>query len=142
MFTKGRRWLSIASLAMVLVAGLHTAGQFASQPEGSAFATALAGMQAARVPMGAGMEPSVFDLFRSLAFTMSVTVVALGVLGLAVAADREAPARLLWRVSLLLALVSLALSALFFAYRVTPPLVSFAIVFVLYVVATVKASAR
>lgn len=142
LFSPGRRWLSAASLTMMVVAGLHTAGQFGAEPREPHVAEALAAMRTARLPMGAGMVPSIFDIFRSLTFTMSVTVLALGALGLAVSADREASTRLLRRVAGLLALCSLALTGLYAFYQVPPALVSFVVVSALYVVAAFKAFGR
>lgn len=143
LFAPNRRWLSIASIATILTAGLHTLGQFGPEPPaGSALAAAEAAMQNTRIAMGAGMTPSVWEIFRDLTFTMSVTVFAMGMLGLAVARDREAPARLVRRISVVLALATAALTAISAVYQVFPPLVCFAVVLVLFVMATLKSSAR
>ncbi len=89
--------------------------------------------------MGMGMVPSIWDLFCGLAFTMSVTVLGLGLLSLIVAAEPQVTARLIRSVSVAMALIALALTALYWVFQIPPPLISFVIVSVLYAVAAAKA---
>ena len=64
LFASGRRLLSIASLVMLIVAGLHTVGQFAPDPVNDAQFTALdATMTGYHVPLGLGMSPSMREIF-------------------------------------------------------------------------------
>jgi drug/metabolite transporter (DMT)-like permease len=81
-----------------------------------------------------------WDIFRGLVFTMSICLVAMGVLGLVVAASHEATPRLLSRMALVLALASAALTALYWVYRVPPPLITMAVVTILFVVSVATTS--
>jgi hypothetical protein len=99
-----------------------------------------AAMRAYSIPLGIGMSPSMWDIFRGLVFTMSICLVAMGVLGLVVAASHEATPRLLSRMALVLALASAALTALYWVYRVPPPLITMAVVTILFVVSVATTS--
>ena len=78
------------------------------------------------------MAPSIWDIFRGLVFTMTVCLLSIGALGLVVAADRDATPRLLSRVALVLAIMSAVLTALYFFYRIPPPLISMMVVTLLF----------
>jgi hypothetical protein len=85
--------------------------------------------------MGMGMSPSVWEIYRGLVFTMSLCLVAMGALGLAVAGSRDATTRLLSRLALVFAISSAALTILYWVYQIPPPLISMAIVTVLFAIA-------
>src|SRR5947207_5689079 len=87
MWRAGRRTFSIACILILITAALHTIGNLAPRNMGEAQTRVEDVMQSAHVPMGMGMEPSFYDLFRTLTFTMTVTFVALGVIGLMLTAS-------------------------------------------------------
>lgn len=136
MFRAGRRFFSAASLALIVVAGLHTLGHFSPQKD-PALQRLMAEMDAFRLPLGMGMTPSVRDIFRSLSLTMTVTFVALGLQNLVVASSREATSRLIRSLTVINLLALGALTALFAFYRIPPPLVTVAMVEALFVLSLV-----
>jgi hypothetical protein len=89
MFTRGRRLFTIASFATILVSALHTIGNLNTTPADTGEAAVQHLMRGYTIPLGMGMAPSVWDILRSLVFTMTVTLLALGALGLVLAADRQ-----------------------------------------------------
>ena len=89
-------------------------------------------MRGYRVPLGIGMAPSIWDIFRGLVFTMTVCLLAMGALGLVIAADRDATPRLLSRAAIVLTVMSACLTIMYAFYRIPPPLISMAVVTVLY----------
>src|SRR6185295_12779782 len=125
MFTRGRRLFTIASLAMLLVAGLHTLGNLDTRPIDAGDAAVQSAMSGYTIPLGMGMAPSIWGIFRMLVFTMTVTLVALAALALVLAADRQVPARALRHVAITLAITSGVLTAMCVFYQVPPPLISF-----------------
>jgi hypothetical protein len=132
-FARGRRALTVASLAMVLVAILHTVGNLAPPPIIDEQLVVLRRqMQSVHLPFGLRMAPSVWDIQRSLVFTMSVCLLAIGLVGLLVAADRDATPRLRSRVATIAAAASGMLTALYAVYRVPPPLLMLGTVTLLY----------
>jgi hypothetical protein len=135
MFGRGRRLFTSASIATIVVAILHTIGNTAPTDDPPEMTAVFAAMRGYRVPLGIGMAPSIWDIFRGLVFTMTVCLLAMGALGLVVAADRDATPGLLSRVSLVLAMTSACLTVLFAFYRIPPPLISMAVVTVLYAAA-------
>jgi Fe2+ transport system protein B len=133
----GRRMLEIASYALIVVALLHTIGNLNTTPADAAEASLQAAMRAYRVPLGMGMVPSVWDIFRGLVFTMSVCVVAMGVLGIVVA-NPEVPPRIQYRTALVLLISCAGLTAMYGMLQIPPPFISFAVVTLLYAVCVVQ----
>ena len=132
LFSPSRRLFSIASIATIVVAILHTIGNTASSDDDSALLAVLAAMRGHHVPLGIGMSPSIWDIYRGLVFTMSVCLLAIGVLGLVLAADPDSTPRLLSRSALVLAVASAALTIIYAVYQIPPSLISMAIVTALY----------
>ena len=132
----GRGWF-LTGILLTLLAGLaHSAGQFT--PEEPELATALAAMRASRLPMGLGMAPSLFDIFRDLAFTMSVTFFALAALNLVIVRHRDTTAALL-RTATIVNLVWLAgFIGVCWFYAVPPPLISGVLIWPFYLIALVR----
>ena len=135
----GRRLYLAASIAMILVAGLHTLGQFAPPPPSGELTTLRGMMRAVRIDMGLGMRPSMYDVHRSLAFTMSVTLVAIGAFGVLIARAEDASGRLLRQAIVLSTIATGILVVLFAAYRIPPPLLTIAMVEILFLAALVRA---
>jgi hypothetical protein len=140
MFPSGRRWFVTASWATVAVSLLHTAGNtLSSPPTDPGYATLEKTMRGFTVPLGLGLVPSMWDINRSLVFTMSICLVTMGVLGILLGTSRDTTPRLLRPASVLLTLASAALTGLYFVYQVTPALVSMAVVTVLFIAAIAEA---
>jgi hypothetical protein len=138
MFGHGRRWFTAGCITLLFVALLHTLGNTLSTPPTDAEYIAMeASMRDYIVPLGLGMAPSMWDIYRSLVFTMSLCLVGLGVVGLAIVSAPDVTPRLLSRVALVYACTSLALTALYMIYEVTPALISLMVVTVLFVIASV-----
>ena len=125
LFSNGRRLYTTSSILMIVVAGLHTFGT--SQPIPVEFQGVLQAMQGASVDMGMGMTPTIWDLDRSLAYTMSLTLALLGGLGLILAGTPEATSRVLSRTAAVMTAGCVALAVLYWIYRVPPPLISFTV---------------
>ncbi|HEX2457785.1 MAG TPA: hypothetical protein VHI99_29075 [Vicinamibacterales bacterium] len=135
-FARGRRLFTWSCIATIVVAALHTIGNTVGTPPGdAAFVSLESAMRGYRIPMGMGMSPSVWEIYRGLVFTMSLCLVAMGALGLAVAGSRDATTRLLSRLALVFAISSAALTILYWVYQIPPPLISMAIVTVLFAIA-------
>jgi hypothetical protein len=136
MFKPGRRLFSAGSIALIVVAGLHTLGQFAPPPADPAGVALLAAMGAHRLPLGLGMAPSMADIVQSLNLTMSITLLAIAVQNLVVARS-DASDRLIWRLSVVSALSIGTLVLVYGAYRIPPPLVTLAVVEAIFLRAAV-----
>jgi hypothetical protein len=135
--TPGRRMLKIASYALIVVALLHTIGNLTTAPADAAEASLQSAMRAYTVPLGMGMVPSVWDIFRSLVFTMSVCLVAMGVLGIVIASD-EVPARVRYRGAVVLLIACAGMTAMYGVLQIPPPFISLAVVTLLYAVCVVQ----
>ena len=121
---------------LALTGVAHTAGQFT--PDEPELGAALAAMRAAHLPMGIGMAPSLFDIFRDLAFTMSIAFFALAAFNVLIARHRDTTPALL-RAATVLNLVWLAaFIALCWFYAVPPPLISGALVWPFFLVALLR----
>src|SRR4051812_19289868 len=140
LFRRGRRLFSVACLATILVAVLHTVGNTLSDtPTDAAYVVLDSAMHGYRVPLGIGMNPSIFDIYRPLVFPMSISVAAMGVLGLVVAASTESSTALIARVATVEAISCGALTILSAIYQVPPPLISFTVVTLLFAGAVIIA---
>ena len=95
----GRSWFIAGTVLLALAGAAHTAGQFT--PDEPEIAAALAAMRASSLPLGMGMAPSLWDIFRDLAFTMSVTFFALAAMNAIVVWHRDTTAALLRAVTVL-----------------------------------------
>lgn len=138
-FSKGRRSLTVAAIATLLVAAAHTVGTFAPPPAGdAAMLSVIAAMQGYQKAMGLGMAPSVWDVQMALSLTMSLFMVAFAVLGLSFAGDRDASPRTLSRIAMISAGTMGALTVVYAVFRIPPPLVTIAILAILYLVAALR----
>ena len=136
MFRSGRRLFSAASIGLIVVALLHSIGSFAPGPVPPELERVVSEMRASRLPLGFGMQPSMFDIQQSLALTMSVTLLWLGAQNLT-SARHDPTGSLVRRLNVISALGVGALIAIYAFYRVPPPLITLAIVEVLFVLALV-----
>jgi hypothetical protein len=118
----GRRLFTVAAVLMLLTASAHTIGALSPWPDGPAERKLLAEMRGYVLSMGLGMNPSVFDIYRDLSFTMSITLAALGIMNLVLAASRDATDALLRRAGWVNAVWVGAFLALNYAFQIPPPL--------------------
>ena len=140
MFAPGRRWFTIASITTVLVSIAHTLGNtLGGTPTDAAYVSLDAAMRAYTVPLGMGMNPSVWNIYQSLVFTMSLCLAGMGALGLALAGSADATPRLLARAAVVFAVTSAALTVLFYVDQIPPGLISMAVVTVLFAIAALTA---
>jgi hypothetical protein len=121
---KGRRLFSMAAICMLLTAAAHTAGNVLPRRETPTEQKIRAEMRDLHFPLGMGMNPSLQDVYLTLVFTMSITLAALGLISLLIAASPEAPDPLLRAVAWANAVWVGALLALCWRYQVPPPLIS------------------
>ena len=132
MFSRGRRLFTIASLTTILVACLHAIGNSNTAPADPAEAAVIQAMTGYTIPLGMGMAPSFWGIFRVLVHTMTVTLIALGAVGLTLAADRQVAARVVRRVAVILTVTSAVLSVICYVFQIPPPLISFVVLTLLY----------
>jgi hypothetical protein len=141
LFARGRRLFGVSCICLFLVAALHTIGNtLPPPPTGPQYQATERAMMSYRVPLGMGMGPSVWDIHRSLVFTMSVCLVAMGALGVVVGAANDATPRLISRTALVQAISSAVLTALFLFYQITPAFISMAVVTALFAGAVVSSN--
>jgi len=132
MFKKGRRLFTMTTFLLFLVALAHTAGTF-SRPRDARATELLESMKAYRFELGLGMNPSIFDVQISLALTMTIFLVFLGILNLVLAGREDwIDAGILRFFAAANALCMWVLALLYLVYRIPPPLISFAVLGVLY----------
>jgi hypothetical protein len=137
---KGRRLFVVASILMIVTAIFHTLGQFGPS-SGPAETAAINAMQGFHVDFPFGMRPSIFDVFRGLAFTMSITFVAIALLNLVVAASADATAGLVQRVTWVNIIWVVAFTALTLKGQAFPAVIS-GLVILLFLVASLAANKR
>lgn len=138
-FSKGRRSLTVAAIATLLVAAMHTVGTFVPPPaDNAAIVAVVAAMQGYPMPMGLGMAPSMWDIQTALSLTMTLFLIAFAVLGLSFAGDRDASPRTLSRIAMISAGTMAALTVVYAMFRIPPPLVMIAILAILYLVAALR----
>jgi hypothetical protein len=140
LWQKGRRLFVVASILMIVTAVFHTLGQFGPS-SGPAETAAINAMKAFHVDFGFGMRPSIFDVFRGLAFTMSITFAAIALLNLIVAASAEVSAALIRRIAWLNIIWVAAFTALTLGYQALPAVISGLIILV-FLVASLTANKR
>ena len=101
-FSKGRRSLTVAAIATLLVAALHTIGTLAPPPaDDAAMLAMIEAMRGYQIPLGLGMAPSMWDVEQGLALTITFFLIAFAVLGLSFAGDRDAAPRTLSRIAMI-----------------------------------------
>ena len=123
MWRAGRRMFTVACILILITAALHTMGNALPRRMGEAQNKVLDVMQSSRLPMGMGMEPSFYDIFRAVTFTMSITFVALGVIGLMLAGSRSVSGGVIRSMTWFYLLWNGAFTLLCYYYRVAPPLI-------------------
>ncbi len=138
-FSKGRRTLTIASIATLVVAAINTVGIFIPPPANDEALLAL--IKAARdyrLDLGLGMSPSIWDAQQALAVTTSLLLIAIAVFGLSFAGDRDAAPRTMSRIAVIATGTMAALTVAYAVFQIAPPLVSMAVLAILYLVASLR----
>jgi hypothetical protein len=132
-------WFRSGAIGLIVVALLHSFGHFGggrTDPEGIALDAA---MKSYHVDI-MGMHPSADDITKSLSLTMTLLLLLTGALDLA--AVRAADPALLRRFAALNVAGVSALVALFTFYRIPPPLVTLAVVDVLFLTSMLRSPRR
>ena len=132
----GRGWFIAGTVLLFLAGAAHTAGQFT--PDEPELAAGLQAMRTSHLPMGMGMTPSLFDIFRLLAFTMTVTFFALGALNTVIVRHRDTTPALLRTITLLNVMWLTAFIAICYVYAVPPPLISGVVIVPFFVIALLR----
>ncbi len=134
MFRKGQRLFTSATIGLLLVMVVHTIGHFAPPPADMVTSGVLKAMEAYRIDMGIA-KPSMFDALEALSLTMSFMLAWLVAVNLVLAKHLE-PGSPVLRAACTVNMVAIAaLLAMYIAYRIPPPAISFAIVGAMYGVA-------
>jgi hypothetical protein len=131
----GRGWFVAATILLGITGVLHTIGQFG--PEEPELAPALQAMRDAHLVM-MGMSPSVYGVFRDLAFTMSVTFFGLTAMNLLLAFHPDSTTSLRRSAALISIAWLLVFDALAYVYQVPPPLICGVVLTLIYGVAYVR----
>lgn len=122
MFRKGRRLFSVAAISIVVIAALHTIGHFAGVPEpGSELAKVEALMHATKLDLGAGMSPSLGDIFAALSLFMTIALVGFASMMLAVASAGSA--KVVRAATVVATVINGAMVVVFGVYQILPPFV-------------------
>jgi hypothetical protein len=123
MFARGRRAFSLAGILMLFTALAHTLGTIAPirNPDQRLLITQMAALH---LPLGVGPEPSVWDIYQNLMFTMSITFLGLGLVNVALGAHRDSTAALMRRVSWMNLVWVAAYIAFALLFQVTPSAIS------------------
>ena len=133
MFRSGRRLFSIASILLILTAVAHTLGHFSPEPTTPEFTNLKSTMQAYQIDM-MGMKPSAHGILQSLSLTLTIMLLMLGLQNLLVAMVDES-GKMIRRFALVNIIGVAALVAIYWYYRIPPPLVSFVIVEIVFLLA-------
>jgi len=123
LFSRGRRAFSIAALLMLLTSVAHTFGniQPVTDPDRRVLITQMAAIE---LPLGLNMQPSIWDIYQDLIFTMSITFLGLGLVNLTLGMSRSAPPELLRRVSWANLVWVAGFTLLSGAFQIPPSLIS------------------
>jgi hypothetical protein len=134
-----RVWFRAGAIGLLVVAGLHTMGHFSGGPDGPAGIALEAAMKAHHVEI-MGMRPSTFGITQSLSLAMSILLLLAGAVDLSVLSAGDS--LLLRRLAMLNVAGVAALVAVFAAYRISPPLVSLALVDGLFLMSLLRSPRR
>lgn len=132
-FRPGCRLFAAGSILMLLTAAAHTAGHFSPIPENDApLKSVIEAMTGYTLDLGMGMRPSLMAVQLSLSLTMTIFLVFLAVQNLATLYWAGDSARLVRGLTVINLLCALALTALYWHYRIPPPLISFALISIVF----------
>lgn len=142
-FRPGCRLFAVGSILMLLTAAAHTAGHFSPIPENdAALKSVIEAMTGYTLDMGMGMRPSLMAVQLSLSLTMTIFLVFLAAQNLATLYWAGESVWLVRGLSVINLLCSAALTALYGYYRIPPPLICFALISLLLILALVLPNKR
>ncbi len=130
---RGYRLFVAASVALLVVAGLHTLGHFSFEAPDAKGQAVLEQMQQYRVDAGLGQQPSLWDIQRSLSLTMAILLAGIGLINLSIVAIAGDVPGVLRRLTMFGLLIVGSLVVLYGWYRVPPPFVTLFAVELLFV---------
>jgi len=113
---------SIACILIIVTAVLHTVGNLSTKTKDPGEDQLITAIKNFHFTMGS-MSPSFYDLFRALTFTMSITFVALGMIGLMLTSSKSVSSGVIRNMTWFYAIWNGAFTILCFHYRVPPPLI-------------------
>jgi len=137
MFRRGNRWFTSGSLALLLVATAHTLGHFSDLPQDPALLAIVNAMRGYVFDFGFGMRPSFMGIHESISLTMSILLVFMGLQNLATVALVPESRRLIRTLSMTNFVCAGMLVFLYASYQIAPPLISFIVVGLLFLFASV-----
>lgn len=141
-FRPGCRLFVVGSILMLLTAAAHTAGHFAPLPDDAALKAVIEAMRGYSLDMGFGMRPSVAGIQESLSLTMSIFLVVLGVQNLATIFWAGDSIKLVRGLTVINLVCAAALAALYWHYRIPPPLICFILICICFLFALALPSNR
>jgi hypothetical protein len=124
MWRPGRRMFTVSCILLLLAAAAHNTGFLLLKAVGPEDERVLDAMKGFHNQLGMGMSPSFFDLFLALAFTMTVLMVALGVIGLVLSASKSVSSEVIRTMTWLYVVWMAAFIGVGYYYRVPPPIIS------------------
>ena len=129
--TEPRGTFIVANILLLMVAALHTMGSLRA-PEAAADISLVNILQSRHMPVGLGWTPSMFDIVRTLALTMTINLVGIALVNFGLLPFTRSTPGLLRRLSLINTVVVGAIVVLSFAYRIAPPFLTLGIVDVVF----------
>lgn len=136
--TEPRRTFITANILLLIVAALHTMGSLRT-PQDAADIALVNILQSRHVPVGLGWTPSMFDIVRTLALTMTINLVGIALVNFGLLSFTRSRPGLLRRLSLIDTVVIGAIVVLSFVYRIAPPFLTLAIVDVVFLITWLRA---
>jgi hypothetical protein len=130
---RGQRLFVAGSVALLVVAGLHTAGHFSAAPLDPAGESVLDAMRDYQIDVGLGQQPSLLAVQESLSLTMTILLIGIGLINLSIIAIAGEVPGVLRRLTLLGLIIVGGLVVLYGWYRITPPFVTLFAVELLFV---------
>jgi len=121
MFRSGRRIFSISAILMLITAALHTYGFFGPRPHTLAESEIYAVMAGFHLDLGS-MHPSMLDVQLSLALTMTILYVAIGIICLLLASSSEISDTMIQRIGWVNFLWVTVSVVTYYHYQIPPPL--------------------
>ena len=133
----GRRTFVVASVFLMIVGALHAYGHLASKATDPPLIAIEAAMRTYRVPLGLGMSPSMLAMVNGQALSMSISLIWLGLLGIFVGLSDASP-QVLRRMTFVNLAGCAGLVLLYAHDRIPPPLVSLALVEVMFTLSLIR----
>lgn len=134
---RGRKTFIAANLLMLLIDVLHTWGRLSPPLDSGETMTRIA-MKAYAIDMGFGLKASYWDVFQSLGFTMSIYLAMLPLLNFWLLSFLTA--KRLRQLAFLQAAGAGGLVLLYAGYTITPPLISYLLIALAFLVAALRFS--